>query len=85
MTIHKPIEEIKEEREEEKEIPEDYYPPEWKSLPALKPNTNISVWKILKDMIGKDMTWFCVPVYFNEPITMLQKVAETFDGEYLLE
>jgi len=22
-------------------------------------------------MIGKDMTKFCVPVYFNEPISML--------------
>lgn len=64
---------------------EEYYPPERSSLPAFKQMTGISVWKIFKDMIGKDMTRFCVPVYFNEPISMLQKVAETFDGEYLLQ
>lgn len=57
---------------------------EWHGLPALKQSANISVWKVLKDMIGKDMTKFCVPVYFNEPISMLQKVAEVFDCEYLL-
>lgn len=56
-----------------------------KGLPALKQATNISVWKILKDMIGKDLSKFCVPVYFNEPISMLQKVAEVFDCEELLQ
>lgn len=35
---------------------EDYYPPVRNSLPAFKQMTGISVWKILKDMIGKDMT-----------------------------
>jgi len=72
--------------EEDKEYndDEDYYPPTRLGLPSLKQMTNISVWKVLKDMIGKDMTKFCVPVYFNEPISMLQKVAETFDSEYLL-
>jgi len=50
---------------------DDYYPRDRPGLPALKQMTNISVWKILKDMIGKDMTKFCVPVYFNEPISML--------------
>jgi hypothetical protein len=64
---------------------ENYQPPQRPGLPALKQITNISVWKILKDMIGKDMTKFCVPVYFNEPITMLQKVAEAFDCENLLQ
>ena len=29
--------------------------------------------KVLKDMIGKDITKFAVPVHFNEPISMLQK------------
>jgi len=57
--------------EEDKDEIDDYYPLAWSGLPSLKQMTNISVWKILKDMIGKDMTKFCVPVYFNEPITML--------------
>ena len=41
-------------------------------LPALKPpDQKVSVWKVIKDAIGKDITRFCVPVYFNEPISML--------------
>lgn len=30
------------------------------------------------------MTRFCVPVYFNEPLSMVQKVAESFEYEHLL-
>ncbi len=42
------------------------------TLPALKPpDQKISVWKVIKDAIGKDLSRFCVPVYFNEPISML--------------
>ena len=48
------------------------------NLPAFKPKSTINFFKILKDSIGKDLTKFCVPVYFNEPISMLQKVAEPF-------
>lgn len=41
-------------------------------LPALKPpDQKVSVWKVIKDAIGKDLSRFCVPVYFNEPISML--------------
>ena len=39
----------------------------FKKDPADRP----SVWKILKDAIGKDLSRFCVPVYFNEPISMV--------------
>lgn len=41
------------------------------NLPAFKPKSTINFFKILKDSIGKDLTKFCVPVYFNEPISML--------------
>jgi len=41
-------------------------------LPYFKdPNDRPSIWKILKDMVGKDITRFSVPVYFNEPISMV--------------
>jgi hypothetical protein len=41
-------------------------------LPALKPpGQKVSVWKVIKDAIGKDLSRFCVPVYFNEPVSML--------------
>ncbi|KAI9834029.1 MAG: hypothetical protein M1826_005934 [Phylliscum demangeonii] len=40
----------------------------------------ISLWGILKSMIGKDMTRMTLPVSFNEPTSLLQRVAE--DMEY---
>jgi hypothetical protein len=41
-------------------------------LPALKPpDQKISIWKVIKDAVGKDLSKFCVPVYFNEPISMV--------------
>ncbi|EPY52957.1 sterol binding ankyrin repeat protein [Schizosaccharomyces cryophilus OY26] len=40
----------------------------------------ISLWGILKGMIGKDMTKMALPVSFNEPTSLLQRVAE--DMEY---
>jgi oxysterol-binding protein 1 len=54
-------------------------------LPALKsPDQKVSVWKVIKDAVGKDLSRFCVPVYFNEPISMLQKVSEMMEYEHLL-
>ena len=41
-------------------------------LPALKPpDQKVSIWKVIKDAVGKDLSRFCVPVYFNEPISMV--------------
>lgn len=48
------------------------------------PDQKVSVWKVIKDAIGKDLSKFCVPVYFNEPISMLQKVSEIMEYENLL-
>ena len=55
------------------------------TLPALKPpDQKVSVWKVIKDAVGKDLSRFCVPVYFNEPISMVQKVSEIMEYEDLL-
>ncbi len=55
------------------------------ALPAKRSNLQkVSVWRVLKDMIGKDLTHFTLPIYFIEPITMLQKVAECLEYEQLL-
>lgn len=49
-------------------------------LPAERDPTNRpSIWKVLKDLIGKDLSRFAVPVYFNEPLTMVQKVTEILE------
>jgi oxysterol-binding protein 1 len=47
-------------------------PPERFILPYFKdPNVKISIWTILKDSIGKDITKMSVPVYFNDPMNIL--------------
>jgi hypothetical protein len=41
-------------------------------LPFFKdPKVKISLWTILKDSIGKDLSKITVPVYFNEPLSIL--------------
>jgi len=46
-------------------------------LPALIPeNQSYSIWAILKSAIGKDMTRITMPIWLNEPISMLQKISE---------
>jgi len=56
------------------------------SLPALRdPNLKVSFWQVLKDLIGKDLTKVSMPVYFNEPLSLNQRLAETIEYNYLLE
>ena len=45
----------------------------------------ISLWGILKSMIGKDMTRMTLPVSFNEPTSLLQRVAEDMEYADLLD
>lgn len=40
------------------------------------PNQKINIWKIIKDTIGKDLSKIAVPVYFNEPLSFLQRFTE---------
>ena len=58
----------------------------WRTvLPYLRPpKLKFSIWSIIKNAIGKDLTKFSVPVYFNEPISMLQKGGEAMEYEELL-
>ncbi|KAI9732021.1 MAG: hypothetical protein M1818_007616 [Claussenomyces sp. TS43310] len=45
----------------------------------------ISLWSILKSMIGKDMTKMTLPVSFNEPTSLLQRCAEDMEYTDLLD
>ncbi|KAL2069239.1 hypothetical protein VTL71DRAFT_15577 [Oculimacula yallundae] len=45
----------------------------------------ISLWSILKSMIGKDMTKMTLPVSFNEPTSLLQRCAEDMEYADLLD
>jgi hypothetical protein len=45
----------------------------------------ISLWSMIKDNVGKDLTRVCLPVYFNEPISSLQKCFEDLEYSDLLD
>lgn len=50
------------------------------SLPINNDNRpSVSLWAILKGSIGKDLTKISFPVYFNEPTSMLQRMAEDIE------
>lgn len=57
-----------------------------KKLPdPVEKETGVSLWSIIKDNIGKDLTKVCLPVYFNEPISSLQKCFEDLEYSHLLD
>ena len=48
-----------------------------KVLPKYIPDSvSYSVWSMLKGAIGKDLTKISMPIWLNEPISMLQKIGE---------
>ncbi|TKY73762.1 Oxysterol-binding protein-related protein 1C [Spatholobus suberectus] len=57
-----------------------------KKLPdPVEKESSVSLWSIIKDNIGKDLTKVCLPVYFNEPLSSLQKCFEDLEYSYLLD
>ena len=53
----------------------------WLKDPAQRP----SFWTILKDTIGKDISKMSMPVYFNDPTSLLQKCAMAMEYNFLLD
>lgn len=45
----------------------------------------MSIWSILKNCIGKELSKITMPVVFNEPLTMLQRACEGVQYTYLLK
>lgn len=57
-----------------------------KQLPdPVEKEKRVSLWSMIKDNVGKDLTRVCLPVYFNEPISSLQKCFEDMEYSYLLD
>ncbi|XP_011081217.1 oxysterol-binding protein-related protein 2A [Sesamum indicum] len=57
-----------------------------KRLPdPIEKEKRVSLWSMIKDNIGKDLTRVCLPVYFNEPISSLQKCFEDLEYSHLLD
>eukprot|EP00375_Theileria_parva_P002289 XP_764967.1 oxysterol-binding protein [Theileria parva strain Muguga] len=47
-------------------------------LPKPRLDHKVSIWSILKDFIGKDLSRIRMPIVFNEPTSNLQRAAEDF-------
>lgn len=45
----------------------------------------ISLWSVLKNNIGKDLSKIALPVFFNEPLSMLQRLCEDMEYSQLLD
>lgn len=63
-------------------------PDEWTyrtELPIVRTSFKMSIWSLLKDCVGKDLTRIALPVYFNEPTSFLQRMAEDFQYAWMLE
>ncbi|KAF6152399.1 hypothetical protein GIB67_038022 [Kingdonia uniflora] len=57
-----------------------------KQLPSpIEKEKGVSLWSMIKDNVGKDLTRVCLPVYFNEPISSLQKCFEDLEYSHLLD
>ncbi|XP_026455134.1 oxysterol-binding protein-related protein 1C-like [Papaver somniferum] len=57
-----------------------------KKLPdPVEKEKGVSLWSMIKDNIGKDLTKVCLPVYFNEPLSSLQKCYEDLEYSFLLD
>lgn len=57
-----------------------------KNLPEPKEKEKpVGLWSIIKDNIGKDLSGVCLPVYFNEPLSSLQKCFEDLEYSYLVD
>ncbi|KAK3927345.1 Oxysterol-binding protein 1 [Frankliniella fusca] len=49
-----------------------------------KPNYPLNLWSIMKNCIGKDLSKIPLPVNFCEPLSMLQRVTETYEYSDIL-
>lgn len=50
-----------------------------------KPNYPLNLWSIMKNCIGKDLSKIPMPVNFNEPLSMLQRLTEDYEYADLLD
>lgn len=55
-------------------------------LPAPCPNSSsVSLWNILRNNIGKDLSKVAMPVELNEPLNTLQRLCEELEYSELLD
>ncbi|XP_020497496.1 oxysterol-binding protein-related protein 3 isoform X2 [Labrus bergylta] len=55
------------------------------TLPSTSPTSSVSLWNILKNNIGKDLSKVAMPVQLNEPLNTLQRLCEEMEYSELLD
>ncbi|EDW67761.1 oxysterol-binding protein 1 [Drosophila virilis] len=50
-----------------------------------KPNYPLNLWTLMKNCIGKDLSKIPMPINFNEPISMLQRLVEDYEYSEVLD
>ncbi|KAG5834785.1 hypothetical protein ANANG_G00265250 [Anguilla anguilla] len=50
-----------------------------------KPNHALSLWSVIKNCLGKELSKIPMPVNFNEPLSMLQRLTEDLEYSELLD
>ena len=56
------------------------------SLPSCQfSSSDFSLWSVLKQGIGKELSKITMPVVFNEPLSFLQRVTEYLEYAWLLD
>ncbi|XP_034096690.1 oxysterol-binding protein-related protein 3-like [Gymnodraco acuticeps] len=55
------------------------------ALPSTSPTSTVSLWNILKNNIGKDLSKVAMPVQLNEPLNTLQRLCEELEYSELLD
>ncbi|CAF96608.1 unnamed protein product, partial [Tetraodon nigroviridis] len=50
-----------------------------------KPNYYLNLWSVMKNCIGKELSKIPMPVNFNEPLSMLQRLSEDLEYYELLD
>lgn len=55
------------------------------TLPSPCPANSVSLWNILRNNIGKDLSKVAMPVHLNEPLNTLQKLCEELEYSELLD
>ncbi|XP_045770625.1 oxysterol-binding protein 1 [Maniola jurtina] len=50
-----------------------------------KPNYPLSLWSIMKNCIGKELSKIPIPVNFSEPLSMLQRLTEDYEYSAILD
>lgn len=55
------------------------------TLPSPRPCSSVSLWNILRNNIGKDLSKVAMPVQLNEPVNTLQRLCEELEYSELLD